>query len=250
MSHDVSIVPALVDVCHRLASRGLVTATDGNVSARLLGGNILATRSGINKGLVTRNDLVEMTLAGEQVGGAGKPSTEMEMHLYVYRERPDVHAVVHAHPTYATGFATARVPLDQCLFPEVVVGMGRIPLAEYATPSTKGVGESLAPYVHDFNAILLTNHGAVTYGSDLLQAYFRMEKLEHAAHITFVATMLGGAHPLSDKELDDLRSVSVQSYGREVSPGPVCETSNQPQDVDEPQLRAYVLKALRERGVV
>jgi L-fuculose-phosphate aldolase len=249
MSQHTFIVPALVDVCHRLAARGLVTATDGNVSARLPGGNILATRSGINKGLVTRNDLVEMTMAGEQVGGSGKPSTEMEMHLYVFRERPDVHAVVHAHPTYATGFATARVPLDRCLFPEVVVGMGRIPLAEYATPSTKGVGESLAPYVHDFNAILLTNHGAVTYGSDLLQAYFRMEKLEHAAHITFVATMLGGAHPLSDKELEDLRSVSMQSYGTAVSPGPVCETSDDHLEVDDAHVRAYILKALRERGV-
>jgi L-fuculose-phosphate aldolase len=137
----------LVEICHRLYERGMVTATDGNVSARLNNGNIMATRSGVNKGMVTDIDLVEITPDGELVHGDGKPSTEMGMHLFIYEQRPDVKAVVHAHPVYATGFAAARIPLDACVFPEVIVGLGAIPLAEYATPSTDEVAESLTPYV-------------------------------------------------------------------------------------------------------
>jgi L-fuculose-phosphate aldolase len=244
-------VTDLLDVCHRLYARGMVTATDGNVSVRLVNGNILATRSGINKGMVGERDLVEVTLDGTQVGGSGKPSTELAMHLYIYQQRPDANAVVHAHPTYATGFATARVPLVGCVFPEVIVGLGAIPLAEYATPSTGEVPESLAPFVKSAEAILLANHGAVTFGPNLYDAYFKMEKVEHAAHITFIATMLGGAHTLSEQELEKLRSVSVQSYGKDFSEKIACQLGEQSssEEISEDQLRAYVERILRERGI-
>ena len=115
------IISQLVDVCHRLYARNMVTATDGNVSVRLSSGNVLTTRSGVNKGMITQSDFVEVTITGEKVSGNGKASTEVAMHLYVYQHRQDVNAVVHAHPTYATGFATARIPLTQCTFPEVIV---------------------------------------------------------------------------------------------------------------------------------
>jgi L-fuculose-phosphate aldolase len=206
----------LLQVCHRLYRQGLVAATDGNVSVRLSGGNILTTRSGVNKGDSGPGDLVEVTPGGKQVRGRGKPSTELGMHLFVYRERPDISAVVHAHPPYATGFAVARIPLDRPVLPEVIVGLGGIPLARYATPSTREVADSLRPFVHTSGAVLLAGHGVVTWGADLHEAYFRMEKVEHAATIMFVARMLGGERALTGRQLDKLRAVSPASYGREI----------------------------------
>ncbi len=215
---------ALVTICHRLYEKGFVTATDGNVSARLENGKFLTTRSSVNKGAVTAADLVEVDSDGSPVSTAAKPSTEIGMHLYIYSQRPDVRSVVHAHPTYATGFASARLALDRCVFPEVIVGLGAIPLAEYATPSTGGVARSLSPYVHNSDAILLANHGVVTYGADLWDAYFKMEKVEHAAHITFVARMLGGETILSRAEVEGLRAISKQAYGKDIKSA--CEPSD------------------------
>src|SRR3989304_480918 len=140
-------VTDLVDICHRVYDKGYVSATDGNISARLENGNILATPTAINKGMVRPDDLVIVDPEGNLVSGLKRPSTELHMHLYIYRERPDVGAVVHAHPPHATGFATARIALTECLFPEVIVGLGAIPLASYATPSTSEVVESSAPFI-------------------------------------------------------------------------------------------------------
>ncbi len=216
MSTDHLIKSTILSVCHRLYERGMVSATDGNVSVRLNAGNILATRSGINKGEATENDLVEVTPAGDVVRG-GKPSTELKMHLFIYDQRPDVKAVVHAHPTVATAFAVARIPLDQCVLPEVVVGLGTVPLADYATPSTSEVSASLVPLVRRHDAILLANHGVVTAGSDVWDAYYKMEKVEHAAHILFLARMLGGEHALTPEQLRALSAVSVESYGKNIT---------------------------------
>jgi L-fuculose-phosphate aldolase len=225
-------IEILINICHRLYANRFVTATDGNVSVRLENSNILTTRSGINKGLVTESDLVEVdmkqnlsSLMPHPSSLKSKPSTEVGMHIYIYFQRPDVNAIVHAHPPYATGFATARQPLNECLFPEVIVGLGAIPLAEYATPSTDEVAKSLEPYVKVADAILLANHGVVTYGKDLWDAYFKMEKVEHAAHITFIARMLGGEKPLTQEEVEKLRAISNQSYGKDFSKKIACETS-------------------------
>ncbi len=212
----------LVEVCHRLYAKGYVTATDGNVSVRLESGNFLTTRTSVNKGMVTAADLVEVDREGKSVTSDLRPSTELGMHLFIYAQRPDVNAVVHAHPTYATGFATARQPLTECIFPEVIVGFGAIPLAHYATPSTEEVAQSLGPYVKTADAIMLTNHGVVTYGTDLMDAYFKMEKVEHAAHITFVARMLGGEKLLSPEEIEKLRAVSQKSYGKDFTDKIAC----------------------------
>jgi L-fuculose-phosphate aldolase len=250
MSSTSEIISSLVEVCHRLYARGMVTATDGNVSARLANGNIITTCSGINKGMVTHNDFVEVMLDGAQVGGSGKPSTEVGMHLFIYQQRSDAFAVVHAHPIYATGFATARIGLNQCTFPEVIVGLGAIPLAEYATPSTGEVASSLSPFVKNSDAILLANHGAVTYGPSVFDAYYKMEKVEHAAHITFVAAMLGRAHSLTEEQLAKLRSVSVQSYGKDFSQKIACEIREpDEEDLTEAALREYVVEALQKRGI-
>jgi L-fuculose-phosphate aldolase len=206
MAHS-NLARHIVSVCRSLYDRGYVTATDGNVSARMPNGNILMTPTSLNKGRVKESDLVEVTLEGVPVRPGQKPSMELGMHLYIYAQRHDVHAVVHAHPTHATGFATARLALDRPLFPEVIFGLGPIPLADFATPSTPEVARSIAPFVHKANAILLTNHGVVTFGKDLDDAYFKMEKVEHAAHITFVARMLGGEKPLSPQQIKRLTTV-------------------------------------------
>lgn len=206
MAHS-DLARNIVTVCRALYDKGFVSATDGNVSTRLPNGNILSTPTSLNKGRVTENDLVEVTADGVPVRPGHPPSIELGMHLFIYRQRPDVAAVVHAHPIYATGFATARIPLDKPLYPEVIFGIGSIPLAEFATPSTDEVAASIAPFVRDVNAILLMNHGVVTYGKDLDDAYFKMEKVEHAAHMTFVARMLGGEKPLSAEQVRRLTSV-------------------------------------------
>lgn len=207
----------LVQVCHRLYERGLVTATDGNVSARLPDGNILVTPAGVNKGTLRESDLVEVRPDGTPIAFSHKPSTELPMHLFIYTQRSDVQAVVHAHPPFATGFAVARQPLPDSILPEVIVGLGSIPLADYATPSTADVAASLEPFIRSATAVLLSNHGVVTYGSSLDDAAAKMEKVEHAAQITFVARFLGGEAALGTKELNRLAAIAPEKYGKTVS---------------------------------
>ena len=206
MLNRSDIALQMVIACHRLYERGFVTATDGNLTARLPNGNILVTPASLNKGQVGQSDLVEVTAAGSPVTLSRAPSSELAMHLFIYNHRSDVNAVVHAHPPYATGFAAARVPLPDALLPEVILGMGSIPLADYATPSTDEVAASIAPFVNKANAALLANHGVVTFGTGVEEAYFRMEKVEHAAHILFVARLLGGEKPLTESELTRLHA--------------------------------------------
>lgn len=229
----------IVLACHRLYARGYVTATDGNLSARLPNGNILVTAASLNKGQVGEGDLVEVTATGSAVTLSRKASSELSMHLFVYEHRPDVNAVVHAHPPHATGFATARVPLPDALLPEVILGLGSIPLAEYATPSTDEVPASLAPFVEKANAILLSNHGVVTFGATVEEAYFRMEKVEHAARILFVARMLGGEKSLTEEEITRLRAAKG---GKELSAEPVF-----PSDLSEQSVRQLIRQVLEEK---
>lgn len=208
----------IVDICHRLYERRLVTATDGNVSARLDGGTILTTPSNLAKGRVTESDLVEVASDGSLLSGERRPTSELGMHLFIYRERPDVAAVVHGHPPYATGFAVARRSLDSNVFPEVVAGLGRVPLARYATPSTDEVARSIAPFVKTARAVLLANHGVVTYGRTLEEAFAVMEKVEHAAQMLIVAKTLGGATTLTPGQLKRLSAAMAQRSGSQGAP--------------------------------
>ncbi|HTR82596.1 MAG TPA: class II aldolase/adducin family protein [Bacteroidota bacterium] len=245
-----SLVETFIEVCRRIESKGFVTATDGNVSARLPNGNILSTPAAMNKGFVQAGDLVEVTPSGAVVAGKRKPSSELDMHLFIYETRPDVKAVVHCHPVYATAFAAARIPLAECVFPEVIVGLGAIPLAQYATPSTKEVRHSIEPFVPSADAILLANHGVVTYGGDLWDAYFKMEKVEHAAHIQFAARMLGGEKILSADDIAKLRRISAASYGKDFSAKPACEPAPPSADMPmtEEELRSIIGEVRRRLG--
>jgi L-fuculose-phosphate aldolase len=204
--------------------KGFVAANDGNISVRLdslHAARFLTTPTGVSKGFMTPESMVVVDLEGRSIS-AGKPSTEIQMHLFVYRERPDVQAVVHAHPLYATGFATAGLALEQCVTPEIITTLGAIPLAPYGTPSTKKLPETLRPFIHHHDAFLLANHGAVTVGKDLWEAYYKMERLEHYAHVVFVARQLGGEKVLPQRQAQELFSIRG-TYGQTgLNPG--CST--------------------------
>ncbi|MBV9573370.1 MAG: class II aldolase/adducin family protein [Acidobacteriales bacterium] len=187
-----------------LSSRGFVPAMDGNLSVRLDGNRILATPTAVCKGMLRSSDLVIVDLQGRHLSGRRQVSSEIGMHLLIYKLRPDVHGIVHAHPRTATGFAAAGIPLNKPLVCEVVIGLGSIPLAKYATPGTPELAEALEPLVRNHDAILMSNHGVVTYGSTLHQAYMKMETVEHFAEIAPVTHILGCQQPLGAPELEKL----------------------------------------------
>jgi len=203
----------LIAFCHKVYEKNFVSAYDGNLSVRTSNGTILITRSVVCKGDVTGKDILEINMNGEIINGTGKISTENKLHLFIYQNRKEVNAVVHAHPVYATAFASARESLDRPIFPEVILTLGRIPLCKYATPSTDELPESLKNHINYANVFLLENHGAVSVGVNLKQAYFRMEKLEHTAKTIFMANKLGGVKEIPKYKLDALYSVAEKSYG-------------------------------------
>ena len=194
-------------VCHTLYEKGFVTATDGNVSLRISQNEVLTTPTARCKGWLTEEDLVVVDLHGKHLHGKREASSELKMHLFLYKQREDVRAIVHAHPPYATAFAVAGKALDVPVLPEVILGIGAIPLAPYATPSTDEVAASLAPFAKDHQVILLENHGIVAMGNDLRDAFFKMEKAEHAAKIILLARVLGGERQLSEKDVEKLLSL-------------------------------------------
>jgi L-fuculose-phosphate aldolase len=185
----------LIRVCRRLCERGLVAATDGNVSCRCGDGTILITPSGIAKGELEEAGLLRVNEHGQVLAGTGKPSSELRMHLAVYARRPDVKAVVHAHPPLLTAFTLAGVPFIAETLPEVWLTIGPVPTAAYATPSTAEVATAIAPFIADHQAILLERHGSLTMGKDLGEAYLRLEKLEHAAYTLLYSRLLSGSQP-------------------------------------------------------
>ncbi len=212
----------IVEVCRRIWMKGYVASNDGNVSIRIAEDRILATPTGMSKGFLEESDLVVCDMEGNRISGSRKPSSEIKMHLMVYRRREDINAVVHAHPPVATGFSVAGMPLAQCVLPEVVISLGSIPLAEYGTPSTPEIYESIEDYIEDYDAFLLENHGALTLGPDVMNAYYKMETLEHFAHITLVARLLGRVNALSVEKVQKLMQVKEKLGVKGKSPG--CES--------------------------
>lgn len=203
----------LVEICHKVYVKGFVAAYDGNISSRTENNTVLITKSGICKGNVTVNDIIEIDLNGKIISGKGKISTEHKIHLYAYQKRKEVNAVVHCHPVYATVFALIGEGLEKHYLPELLLTIGKVPLCKYATPSTKQVPESLEPYINYSWAMLLQNHGAVTLGKTLDDAYFKMEKLEHAAKITLLARLIGKPKELSKKNINEILKISQGTYG-------------------------------------
>lgn len=194
----------ILDVGKLIYQKGWVAANDGNISLRLDERRILCTCTGVSKGMMKSEDLIICDADGNHVEGARVKTSEIAMHLTIYQMRPDVRAVVHAHPPVATGFAVAGRPLNQALLPEVVIGLGCVPLAEYGLPGTAALTEGMLPYIPKYDAMLLANHGCVCYGEDLYKAFFRMETVEHFARIALVAELLGGPRVLPRDEVAKL----------------------------------------------
>jgi L-fuculose-phosphate aldolase len=213
---------------HMLHDRFFVAATDGNLSVRLHDGSFLCTPTCLNKGMMTPDDLVIVNGQGEMLRGQRSPSSEIAMHLLIYRMRPDVHAVVHAHPPTATGYAAAGIALTQPLVSEIVISLGEVPLAPYATPGSPDLSESLRPLVANHDAILMANHGVVTYGSDLNSAYMKMETVEHFARVALVTHQLGSQQLLSESEVRKLTELGRRYLQNGAAKRPVSAAAAEP----------------------
>ena len=220
---EIRISEDIIECGKRLYHKGYVAANDGNISVKINDREILATPTGKSKGFLKAEELVLLDSKGEILAGHNKPSTEILMHLAIYDERPDVRAVVHAHPVYATGFATSNVGLQDCVLAEIVTTLGSIPLVPYATPSTSELADSIRPFIRHADACLLANHGVVTCGKDVLDAYYKLERVEHYAHILFVSKMLGGNRVLNREEAEKLTRIR-STYGTHTTVSPGCIT--------------------------
>ena len=207
----------IVKYSHKVQQYGYVSATDGNLSMRLDENRILITPSGLEKGEMTLEAPIVVDMEGNKLEGEGKPSSEGKMHLEVYKLRPDVNAVIHAHPPKCIAFTIAGQPVDTCLLPEVVVTLGAVPTSRYATPTTDEVPDSIRDYIMKSDAVMLSRHGSLTVGKDLKSAFKILEKMEHSATIAIYARMLGGPVPFSSSELQKLYDLR-KSWGVEKNP--------------------------------
>jgi len=203
----------IVEVSKRLYQKDLVAGAGGNVSARIPGSPyILVTPSGICKGYLSPSDIIKVDLDGKVIEGNLKPTSETPIHAEIYKVRKDVNAVVHAHPPFCTGFACARVPLDSPIFPEIIAMVGEVATVEYVTPGTKKLAMKVAEAAKKYDAILMENHGTITLGASLEQAYQRTEVLESYAKVLLVSTLLGGPKPLPREEVQKIRKLDIEKY--------------------------------------
>jgi L-fuculose-phosphate aldolase len=226
MTPESSLRADIVEVGRRMYARGYTASNDGNISVRLGADRLLMTPKSVCKGFMTPDMMCVTDLDGRKLQGDRDPSSEMLMHLEVYRQRPDVQAVVHAHPPVATGFAVAGIPLDRAVLAEVLTTLGSVPIAEYATPSTRELPEAVRKYVKAHDGMLLANHGALTVGADLYSAYFKMETIEHFARISLVARLLGRENLIAREEVLRLQELRG-TYGIK-APAPICADPSVP----------------------
>ena len=207
---EKSLRREMLRVCHLLYERSYVVSSDGNISVRLDDGRIIATPTQTCKGRMTEEMFAITDLEGRPLNDR-RASSELAMHLLIYREREDVRAVCHAHPPHGSAFAVAGLAIDQPVLSEVILTLGCVPLAEYGTPSTDELTEAMLPLVKHHNALLMANHGAVAYGADIWQAFDRLETLEHTAKITILARALGGSRALPPAAIEKLIHVREQA---------------------------------------
>jgi L-fuculose-phosphate aldolase len=197
-------------------SNGWVASNDGNISIRIGPNAVLCTPTGMSKGYLRTDQLVKVDMDGNKLEGELEASSEVKIHLDVYKNKKGINSAVHAHPPYATAYAVAGIPLDQCVIPEIIVSLGSIPLTKYGTPSTQEIPESIRKYLPDHNAFLLENHGAFTIGNDVHQAYYRMESMELFAKISLLARTLGNVNTISEENVQkimDMRSNWIKDEG-------------------------------------
>ena len=236
MDNEWEIKKLIIEIGRRIWIRGYVASNDGNISVRLNDNELLTTPTGVSKGFLTDDMIIKTDMNGKVISGNPKykPSSEVKMHIEVYKERPDIKSVVHAHPTYATSFAVAGIPLNKCVLPEAVIVIGAVPTAKYGLPSTMEIPDAIREHIKNSDAILLENHGALTLGSDLLNAYHKMETLEHTANIIWKAIQLGNMNVLPEFERNRLMGLreKFNLQGRVAT----CDCSPMPNS-EQPQIR-------------
>jgi L-fuculose-phosphate aldolase len=206
---EYEIKKQICDIGKRIYDRRMVAANDGNISVKISDNEYLCTPTGVSKGFMTPEYICKIDGEGNvlQANKGFKPSSEIKMHLRVYKHRPDVQAVVHAHPIYATSFAIAGIPLTQPIMPEAVIALGCVPIAEYGTPSTTEIPDNVEKYLPYYDAVLLENHGALTFSNSLLAAYHKMESVEFYAELLFLSKQLGGPKEFSKEQIKKLYDV-------------------------------------------
>jgi L-fuculose-phosphate aldolase len=228
MTREAELRQEIIEAGRRLYEKDFVASNDGNISVRLSETELLATPTGVSKGFMTPDQILKVDYQGNLITGFMKPTSELKMHLAVYTCRADVQAVVHAHPPTATGFAVAGEPMDKIAMPEVVYNLGQIRLSKYATPTTEEVPASIAEHITCSDAVLLANHGAITVGDNVMDAYFKMETLEAVAKITLVARTLGNENILDDDQKQVLYRIR-ENMGKKVYTETDCGACNLPQ---------------------
>ena len=224
MVSEFEIKKQICDIGKRIYDRGMVAANDGNISVKISDNEFLCTPTGVSKGFMTQEYICKVDAQGNvlQANGSFKPSSEIKMHMRVYQQRPDVQSVVHAHPIYATSFAIAGIPLTQPIMPEAVIALGCVPIAEYGTPSTNEIPDAVEKYLQHYDAVLLANHGALSYSDSLLNAYHKMESLEFYAELLFKSKQLGGPKELSNAQVQRLYEIRRQFGLKGKHPADLC----------------------------
>ena len=224
MTRHLSLKREIVEICRFLARKDYVSAMDGNVSVRIGEDRFLTTPTMVHKAFIREDDLVVVNGRGEKIGGceARHPTSEVFMHLAAYRRRPEIRAVVHAHPPTAVAFTVAGETLARCVLPEVVLTLGQIPTAPYETTGTQALADRVGEMLSTFDALIMERHGVITIGRDLIDAFGKMEKVEHTALITWRARTLGGVRELDCDEVSRLRELGKKYSSRGQAPPP-CE---------------------------
>ena len=209
MANEYEIKKQICDIGKRIYDRNMVAANDGNISVKLNDNEFLCTPTGVSKGFMTPEYICKVDKEGNvlQANGNFRPSSEIKMHMRVYKCRPDVGAVVHAHPTFATSFAIAGIPLTQPIMPEAVIGLGCVPIAPYGTPSTMEIPDAIEKYLPYYDQVLLESHGALAWSTDLLSAYHKMESVEFYAQLLYQTKMIGGPQILDEKRCEELYEI-------------------------------------------
>jgi L-fuculose-phosphate aldolase len=229
MRSEYEIKKEICEIGRRIYNRGMVAANDGNISVKLNENEFLCTPTGVSKGFMTPDYICKVDKEGNvlQSTGSFKPSSEIKMHMRVYKERPDVESVVHAHPMYATSFAIAGIPLTQPIMPEAVIALGCVPIAEYGTPSTDEIPDAVSKYLQHYDAVLLENHGALTYSDSLLAAYHKMESVEFYAKLLYISQQLGGPQELSNDQVQRLYEIRRKFGMTGKHPADLCQNKEE-----------------------
>lgn len=227
MVSEYEIKKEICEIGKRIYNKGMVAANDGNVSVKISENEFLCTPTGVSKGFMTPDYICKVDATGKVIQSTGnfKPSSEIKMHLRVYKERPDIKSVVHAHPMYATSFAIAGIPLTQPIMPEAVIALGCVPIAEYGTPSTNEIPDAVSKYLQHYDAVLLENHGALTYADSLLAAYLKMESVEFYAQLLYLSKQLGGPKELSHEQVQKLYEIRRQFGMTGKHPADLCQNN-------------------------